>query len=105
MVTNIMILRYLESIIAYNMRDLNAAMARPVKAIMISPMPLIDPKEDCGNALYLMRELGTGGFAVVDSRGLLGVITERDLVKRVHDRKGLSFFSELFLQDKRLISA
>jgi CBS domain-containing protein len=105
MVTNIMILRYLESIVAYNMLDVNAAVALPVKTIMTSPMPLIDPKEDCGNALYLMRELGAGGFAVVDSRGLLGVITERDLVKRIHDRKGLSFFSELFLQDRRMIQA
>lgn len=102
MVTNKMILRYLESIIAYDMRDVNAAVVLPVKTTMISPMPLIDPKEDCGNALYLMRELGTGGFAVVDSRGFLGVITERDLVKRIHDKKGLSFFSELFLQDRMI---
>jgi CBS domain-containing protein len=50
-----------------------------------------------------MRELGTGGFAVVDNRGLLGVITERDLVKRMYDRKGLSFFSELFLKNRSLL--
>jgi len=96
MVTNKMILRYLESIISYEMLDMARAIKQPVKTVMQSPMPLIDPKEDCGNAAYLMRELGTGGFAVVDSRGLVGVITERDLVRRIYEREGPSFFSELF---------
>ncbi len=105
MVTNKGILRYLESIVAYNVRDISAALAMPVMSAMITRMPQIDPKEDCGNVLYFMRELGTGGFAVVDSQGLLGVITERDLVKRIYDKKGISFFSELFLQDKRAIPA
>lgn len=105
MITNKMILRFLEGVVAYGMLNEIAALSQPVKTVMASTMPLIDPKEDCGNALYLMRELGTGGFAVVDSRGLLGVITERDLVKRIYDKKGLAFFSELFLQDKRMIPA
>lgn len=105
MITNKMILRFLEGVVAYGMLNEIAALSQPVKTVMASTMPLIDPKEDCGNALYLMRELGTGGFAVVDSRGLLGVITERDLVKRIYDKKGLDFFSELFLQDKRMIPA
>ncbi len=96
MVTNKMILRYLESIISYGMLDVNRAIKQPVKTVMQSPMPQINPKEDCGNAAYLMRELGTGGFAVVDSRGLIGVITERDLVRRIYEREGPSFFSELF---------
>ncbi|HXQ92890.1 MAG TPA: CBS domain-containing protein [Nitrososphaerales archaeon] len=96
MVTNKMILRYLESIISYDMLDMGQAIKQPVKTVMQSPMPLIDPKEDCGNAAYLMRELGTGGFAVVDSRGLVGVITERDLIRRIYEKKGYSFFSELF---------
>ena len=96
MVTNKMILRYLESMISYDMLDARQAIKQPVKTIMQSPMPLIDPKEDCGNAAYLMRELGTGGFAVVDSRGLVGVITERDLIRRIYEKKGDSFFSELF---------
>lgn len=101
MLTNKMILRYLESVIAYNIQDVNAALTMPVTSAPIASMPLIDPMEDCGNALYLMRELGTGGFAVLDSRGLLGVITERDLVRRIYIDKGLSFFSELFLQDRK----
>ena len=96
MVTNKMILRYLESIISYEMLDVGHAFKQPVRTVMQSPMPLIDPKEDCGNAAYLMRELGTGGFAVVDSRGLVGVITERDLIRRIFEKKGDSFFSELF---------
>ncbi len=96
MVTNKMILRYLESMISYDMLDVSLAIKQPVKTVMQSPMPLIDPKEDCGNAAYLMRELGTGGFAVVDSRGLVGVITERDLIRRIYEKKGYSFFSELF---------
>jgi CBS domain-containing protein len=100
MVTNKMILRYLESIIACNIQDVNAAVAMPVLSAMVANMPSIDPKEDCGNVLYLMRELGTGGFAVVDSRGLLGIITERDLVKRIYDAKGLAYFSEMFLGDR-----
>jgi CBS domain-containing protein len=102
MITNKMILRYIESVIAYNIRDINVAIAMPLTSIMAAKMPLIDPKEDCGNALYLMRELGTGGFAVVDSRGLLGIITERDLVKRIYDEKGLYFFSQLFLRNRAI---
>jgi CBS domain-containing protein len=47
-----------------------------------------------------MRELGTGGFAVVDSPGLVGIITEWDLVNRLYDAKGLAFFSEMFLRDR-----
>jgi CBS domain-containing protein len=96
MVTNKMILRYLESILSYEMLDIGHGIKQPVKTVMQTPMPLIDPKEDCGNAAYLMRELGTGGFAVVDSRGLVGVITERDLIRRIYEREGPSFFSELF---------
>jgi len=96
MVTNKMILRYLESILSYEMLDVSHAIKQPVKTVMQSSMPLIDPKEDCGNAAYLMRELGTGGFAVVDSRGLVGVITERDLIRRIYEKEGFSFFSELF---------
>jgi CBS domain-containing protein len=102
MVTNMTVLRYLESVIAYNVEDLGAALALPVKTVMTPKTPTIDPKEDCGNVLYLMRELGTGGFAVSDSRGLLGVITERDLVKRIYDRKGVGFFRELFSQQLML---
>ena len=96
MVTNKMILRYLESIISYEMLDMAQAIKQPVRILMQFPMAMIDPKEDCGNAAYLMRDLGTGGFAVVDSRGLVGVITERDLVRRVYEKEGLSFFTELF---------
>ena len=96
MITNKMILRYLESVISYNMLDVGSAIMQPVKTVMQSHMPLIDPKEDCGNAAYLMREIGTGGFAVVDSRGLIGVITERDLITRLFKKKGPLFFSNLF---------
>jgi CBS domain-containing protein len=96
MVTNKMILRYLESVISYEMLDVGRAIKQPVKTVMLSSMPLIDQKEDCGNAAYLMRELGTGGFAVVDSDGLIGVITERDLIRRNYQKYGLRFFSELF---------
>jgi len=96
MITNKMILRYLESIISYEMLDLDTALGQPVKTVMQSSMPMIDPKEDCGNAAYLMREIGTGGFAVVDSRGLIGVITERDLIRNIYKKKGIAFFSELF---------
>ena len=97
MVTNKMVLRLLESCLASNIGriGINVTCKQPTKSIMISPMPTIDPNEDCGTASYLMRELGTGGFAVADSRGLLGIITERDIVRRIYKRKGISFFSEL----------
>jgi len=96
MVTNKMILRYLESVISFKMLDAGKALGQPVKNVMQSGMPLIDPHEDCGNVAYLMRELGTGGFAVVGSDGLLGVITERDLIRTIYRREGISFFSDLF---------
>ena len=96
MVTNKMILRYLESVISYEMLDVGSALKQAVKTVMMASMPLIDPREDCGNAAYLMRDIGTGGFAVVDSDGLVGVITERDLVRRTYKKEGVSFFSKLF---------
>jgi CBS domain-containing protein len=96
MVTNKMILRYLESIISFKMLGVGKALGQPVKNVMQSGMPLIDQHEDCGNVAYLMRELGTGGFAVVGSDGLLGVITERDLIRKIYQREGISFFSDLF---------
>lgn len=95
-ITNKMILRYLESIISFEMMDVRAAINQQVKSVMYSSMPTIDPREDCGNAAYMMRELGTGGFAVLDSRELVGIITERDLVKRIFENEGEFFFSELF---------
>ena len=95
MVTNKMILRYLESVISYEFMDLSRALMQPVKVVATSQLPTIDPKEDCGNAAFLMRELGTGGFAVKDSRGMIGIITERDLIRGIYLKKGLPFFSEL----------
>jgi CBS domain-containing protein len=107
MVTNKMIFRFFESVLAYNYPKvgIDSAYEQPVKTIMMSPMPLTDPNEDCGTVAYLMRELGTGGFAVGDSRGLVGLITERDLVKRIYDKKGISFFSDLFFSKPRAIYA
>lgn len=102
MITNKIILRLLESCLAYTHLGIAPveALKQQVKTTMISELPLIDPREDCGTAAYLMRELGTGGFAVSDSRGLLGIITERDLVKGICEKEGISFFSDLF-QSKR----
>jgi CBS domain-containing protein len=96
MITNKMIIRLVESCASYRNLGfgMEAAARQFVRASAIQ-MPLIDPREDCGTAAYMMRELGTGGFAVADSRGLLGVITERDLIKRICDREGISFFSDL----------
>ena len=103
MVTNKMILRLVESCLAYKgtTMGIDVACRQPVKSIMMAPMPIIDPNEDCGTAAYLMREIGTGGFAVADSRGLLGIITERDLIRRVCKREGISFFSELLLSNSQ----
>ncbi|MDG6908429.1 MAG: CBS domain-containing protein, partial [Nitrososphaerota archaeon] len=107
MVTNKLVLRLLESCLAYNSPKVGIQVAckQPARSIMISRMPVIDPNEDCGTASYLMREFGTGGFAVADSRGLLGIITERDIVRRVYKREGISFFSELFLSRSQTLYA
>jgi CBS domain-containing protein len=106
MVTNKIIIRYFESGIAYNYLKvgINTAYRQAVGTVMMST-PLIDPKEDCGTVAYLMRELGTGGFPVMDSRGLVGIITERDLVKRVYEKEGLSFFSDLLFSKPQTIYA
>jgi CBS domain-containing protein len=92
-------------VIAYNIHNLDEALEMPVMTANIARLPLIDPREDCGNALYLMRELGTGGFAVVDSSGIIGIITERDLVKGIYGKKGIGFFSDLFLKSRETILA
>ena len=98
MVTNKMLVRYFESSIAYSTlrSGIDSSYRQPVRTIMMSPMPVFDPKEDCGTAAYMMRELGTGGFAVTDSQGLLGILTERDLIRRIYMKYGISFFSNLF---------
>ncbi|MDG6994588.1 MAG: CBS domain-containing protein [Nitrososphaerota archaeon] len=107
MLTNKMILRLIESCLAFKgtAAGIDFALKQPVRSITMSPMPVIDPNEDCGTAAYLIREIGTGGFAVADSRGLLGIITERDLVRRVYKREGISFFSKLFLSNRQTMYA
>ncbi len=98
MVTNKMLVRYFESNLAYGTLSdgIGSAYKQPVRMIMMSPMPVFDPKEDCGTAAYMMREMGTGGFAITNSQGLLGILTERDLIRGIYGKYGISFFSNLF---------
>ena len=59
MITNKMILRLLESCLAY--QELHIGMNVPCGQLLKAAtmeMPLIDPREVCGTVAYLMRERG-----------------------------------------------
>jgi CBS domain-containing protein len=53
----------------------------PVEEIMTRDVVRISPGADIGEAAALMRERGCGGLPVVSDDRLVGIITERDLLR------------------------
>jgi CBS domain-containing protein len=51
-----------------------------INSIMVTDLVTISPQEDAGKAVQMMKEKDAGCILVVD-RGLVGILTERDLLK------------------------
>ncbi len=53
----------------------------PVEEIMKAQVPTVGPDTDLGEVARVMEESGTGTVCVVEDRKLLGILTERDILK------------------------
>lgn len=83
-VTSVDILRYLgtSKIFEYMISDrFDDAMSVPVQEIMTRDVIVVVPETDIGEAAGLMLERGCGGLPVVSGEELVGIITERDLLR------------------------
>ncbi|MEM3028183.1 MAG: CBS domain-containing protein [Candidatus Bathyarchaeia archaeon] len=54
-----------------------------VDQIMSSPLITVSPKESIGRALALMRDRNIRRLPVMEGKRLLGIITEKDLIKAI----------------------
>ncbi|RLG51799.1 MAG: CBS domain-containing protein, partial [Thermoproteota archaeon] len=61
----------------------------PVYEVMSSPVITISKRATAADAAKLLKKHKIGSLVVVDEEGVVGIITERDLVERVvaEDRK------------------
>jgi CBS domain-containing protein len=65
--------------------------AKPVSSIMTRSVITTRPEATLREAAELMRELHLSGLPVVDSDGdLVGLLSERDLVRGVHEATGVA---------------
>lgn len=51
-----------------------------ISAAMKTPVVTVDPDDDLGQAVLVMRTSGVGGLPVVEDQELLGIITESDII-------------------------
>lgn len=83
-VTSVDILRYFGTgkVFEYmRSQRMDEAMAVGVQEIMTKDVLKVAPETDVGEAAGLMREKGCGGLPVVSGDTLVGIITERDLLR------------------------
>ncbi|MEW6222392.1 MAG: CBS domain-containing protein [Candidatus Hadarchaeota archaeon] len=83
-VTTVDILRYFASGRAFERMRSNpegGIFGGQVQEIMTKEVISVSPDADVGEAAALMKEKGCGGMPVVSGRELLGIITERDLLR------------------------
>ncbi len=83
-VTSVDILRYFGTSKVFEyMRSqrMDEAMAVNVQKIMTENVLKVTPETDVGEAAGLMREKGCGGLPVVSGNELVGMVTERDLLR------------------------
>jgi acetoin utilization protein AcuB len=59
---------------------------RPVREVMSAPAVTVGPQESLATAVRLMAERKIGSILVVDDNGLLGIVTETDLIALLSNR-------------------
>jgi CBS domain-containing protein len=65
----------------------------PLHSIAKSPVITVNANEDVGRALGVMRRHGIGCVVVVEDSGLpVGILTERDIVTKLPEVKGVELF-------------
>lgn len=59
---------------------------RPVRDVMSAPAVTVGPQESLGTTVRLMAERKIGSVLVVDDSGLIGIVTETDLIALLSQR-------------------
>jgi CBS domain-containing protein len=83
-VTTVDILRYFgtSKVFEYmRSQKVDEILSVPVREIMTKDVIKVTPETDVGEVAALMRERGCGGIPVVSGNSLVGIITERDLLR------------------------
>jgi CBS domain-containing protein len=92
MLTNKDLLRLLSRISADPQKRADNGFETKVSEIMTREIISVDSDDDIRVAASRMMIFGVGGLTVVDPSGrVVGLITERDLVKRLAERKSIEF--------------
>jgi acetoin utilization protein AcuB len=75
---------------------------RPVRDVMSAPAVTVGPQESLATTVRLMAERKIGSILVVDDNGLIGIVTETDLIALLSNR---GLFSGAALQSVILPAA
>jgi CBS domain-containing protein len=59
---------------------------RPVRDVMSAPAVTVGPQESLATTVRLMAERKIGSILVVDDSGLIGIVTETDLIALLSQR-------------------
>jgi acetoin utilization protein AcuB len=59
---------------------------RPVRDVMSAPAVTVGPQESLATTVRLMAERKIGSILVVDDNGLIGIVTETDLIALLSNR-------------------
>jgi acetoin utilization protein AcuB len=59
---------------------------RPVRDVMSAPAVTVGPQESLATTVRLMAERKIGSILVVDDSGLIGIVTETDLIALLSER-------------------
>ncbi len=64
----------------------------PLSYISNKPVYTVDPDEDVGSAISIMRKHNIGSLVVVEDNKPVGIFTERDVVKKLAKIRGVEIF-------------
>lgn len=64
----------------------------PLSYISSKPVHTVDPDEDVGSAISIMRRYNIGSLVVVEDDKPVGIFTERDVVKKLAKIRGVEVF-------------
>ncbi len=95
MISNKDILRFLDFGLGYSLITISDLLQTKVSKVMGNPLATVEPEDDIRVACFTMNTLGIGGLGVVIDDKIDGVITERDIVTKLYEFKGLKFIESL----------
>jgi len=86
------IMRYLASGEAFKQvvtGHVQEVMEQSVKSLIVGDLVTIEGKADLGEAAQTMSEKGIGALPVMEEGALVGILTERDFIRAVQERRGI----------------